>query len=184
MDWFTSDTHAYHENIIKYCNRPFINAEEMTQKLANNINLKVSRKDTLWHLGDWAFGGLDKTIKFREMLNCQRVYLIVGNHDKHHLKHDIFLNLFERVYDVYEYRFSGVRQRMFLSHYAHRVWDKSHHGVWHLYGHSHGTLPDDPTSLSFDAGVDCHKFVPLCYQDIKLIMSRKTWKAVDHHGER
>ena len=35
-------------------------------------------------------------------------------------------------------------QPIWLSHYAHRVWMRAHYGAWHLYGHSHHSLPDDP----------------------------------------
>ena len=64
-----------------------------------------------------------------------------------------------------------------LFHYAMRVWNASHYGTWHLYGHSHGDLPDDETSLSFDVGVDCHNFYPLSYSDVTGIMSKKNWKS-------
>ena len=38
--WFTSDTHFCHENIIRYCNRPFKNVEEMNVLVLelNNYN--------------------------------------------------------------------------------------------------------------------------------------------------
>jgi len=75
-------------------------------------------------------------------------------------------------------------QQIILCHYAMRVWDKSHWGIWHLYGHSHGSLPDDPRSLSYDVGVDKNNFTPLLFEEVKEIMSKKTFKPVDHHGEK
>ena len=77
-----------------------------------------------------------------------------------------------------------AKRRIVLCHYAFRVWNKSHRGAWHLYGHSHGSLPDDPNSLSFDAGVDCHEFTPISYERVKEIMAEKRFLPVDHHGER
>lgn len=31
--WFTSDTHFFHDNIIRFSNRPFANAFEMNEEL-------------------------------------------------------------------------------------------------------------------------------------------------------
>ena len=62
-----------------------------------------------------------------------------------------------------------------LLHYAMKIWRSSFRGTWHLYGHSHGSLPDDPNSLSFDVGVDCHDYYPISYKEVKAIMAKKTW---------
>jgi calcineurin-like phosphoesterase family protein len=175
-DYFTSDTHYGHTNIIKYCNRPFKSVEEMNDVLVKNINSKVQPGDVLWHLGDFAMGGELNVREFRDRINCKRINLILGNHDNRKVVSKSLL--FQNIYDMYEYR---GEISVVLCHYALRVWNKSHHGYYHLYGHSHGTLPDDPNSLSFDAGVDCHNFSPLSISEIKNIMSKKTWTPVDHH---
>ena len=67
-----------------------------------------------------------------------------------------------------------------LCHYALKVWNASHWGTYHLYGHSHGMLPDDPKSRSFDVGVDCHNFYPLAYEEMKGIMKQKEWVRPQH----
>ena len=41
--FFVSDTHFNHTNIIKYCNRPFNNADEMDAALIKNWNAKVPK---------------------------------------------------------------------------------------------------------------------------------------------
>jgi calcineurin-like phosphoesterase family protein len=65
------------------------------------------------------------------------------------------------------------KQGIVLCHYARRVWPHSGRGAWHLYGHSHGNLPDEPLSLSMDVGVDTHIFLPWHFEEVKEIMEAK-----------
>ncbi|MCB0512609.1 MAG: metallophosphoesterase, partial [Bacteroidetes bacterium] len=80
--WFTSDTHFFHENIIKYCNRPFSSAEEMNEVLIDNWNSVVKPGDIVYHLGDVTMGqkshGQFSSLWTR--LNGRK-RLVVGNHD-------------------------------------------------------------------------------------------------------
>lgn len=79
--WFTSDPHFSHENIIKYCNRPFENAEEMNKFLIKSYNRYVKPGDILYFLGDIGF---DKSQEIKEVLskiNGTKI-LILGNHDR------------------------------------------------------------------------------------------------------
>ena len=52
--FFTSDTHFDHANIIKFCDRPFKDVEEMNWKLIKNWNDKVPQDGLVFHLGDFA----------------------------------------------------------------------------------------------------------------------------------
>ena len=54
-----------------------------------------------------------------------------------------------------------------------RVWPHHARGAWHLYGHSHGNLPDDPLALSMDVGVDSHDFRPWHFDEIQVVMKAK-----------
>lgn len=177
---YTADTHFFHSNIIKYCARPYTDAHEMNEALVENWNSKVNPQDAVYHVGDFSFGTVTQTLTIRRRLNG-RICLIRGNHEKPAV--EAFIqdqSMFEWIKDVYTVK--EGKQSVFLSHYAHRVWNKSHHGVYHLYGHSHGTLPDLEDSLSFDVGVDCHEYVPLTFEEVKATMDQKKFKAVDHHG--
>jgi calcineurin-like phosphoesterase family protein len=181
--YFTSDSHFGHQRIIEYCDRPFKSVEEMNQSIIQRWNSKVGENDTLYFLGDWALGGGfksagEKARFYREKINCKNIYLIWGNHD-HSREDNLFKSQFVNCQDMMEINVDG--KHITLCHYALKVWNKSHHGSWHLYGHSHGTLPDDPNSLSFDCGVDCHNFYPLNVKEINAIMDKKEWKSVDHH---
>jgi calcineurin-like phosphoesterase family protein len=190
-DWFLSDPHFGHGNIMKYSNRPFKDTNEMDAYILNETNKVVKPEDTLYVLGDWLFGP-DKVRRFLEYRNriaCQNIITIWGNHDDTIRHEQSVRDCFKWSGDFLETHVRG--QRFTLCHYAMRIWDKSHHGAYHLYGHSHGGLPDDKESRSFDCGVDTelfgHKrFTPYSLDEVHEIMTKhKTWKPIDHHkGDR
>ncbi len=80
MTYFISDTHFDHANVIKYCNRPFKNVEDMNEVIINNWNSVVGKDDIIYHLGDFAFyiQDLCETVN---RLNG-KIFLIRGNHDR------------------------------------------------------------------------------------------------------
>jgi calcineurin-like phosphoesterase family protein len=182
MIWFTADTHFGHANIIRYSNRPFEFVEEMDDVLIENINKVVGSDDILYHLGDWSYGsGTDKVRDYRIRIRCQHIILILGNHDKEIEKHlGFYRTLFKEIHPM-GLEIQAGAQPMTLCHYAMRVWNQSHRGSWHLYGHSHGSLPEDPTSLSFDVGVDCCNYRPLSLDEVAEKMRAKKFVPIDHH---
>jgi calcineurin-like phosphoesterase family protein len=68
--WFTSDFHFGHFNIIRYCNRPFTNTEEM--------DAQVKPNDTLYFLGDFCMGSVEKVAAYRKRLNCEAIHFVEG----------------------------------------------------------------------------------------------------------
>lgn len=213
--WFTSDIHFGHANIIKYSNRPFKDVEDMNQRIIRNWNDCVQPGDAVWHLGDLAMTGDRKRLAaWISQLNGDR-YAILGNHDVG-LRSDLGLQreFFKGVFDMQQIKVKdadapGGWQRITLLHYGMQVWNKSHHGAWQLYGHSHGNLPEQEDLLSFDAGCDAtaarlgsqnrivypytpakdksailvpENYRPISYAEVKSIMKQKTFKPVDHHG--
>lgn len=155
----------------------------MDKQLIKNWNELVNLGDLVFHLGDFTFGDVSDWEYYRNQLNGN-IVLIKGNHDK--VQNGQIKHLFDGIYDFLEIKvrddttYKGW-QNITLCHYALKVWDKSHHGSFSLFGHSHNTLPDDPNSLSFDVGVDCHDYKPISYARVKEIMATKTFKPIDHH---
>jgi len=170
--FFTSDTHFGHNNIIKLSNRPFSSVEEMNEGLIERWNDVVGAEDIVYHLGDFS---LKNPKQYVERLNG-KINLVFGNHDKDSRKKT---DLFENSSEISEIEVGG--QMIVLCHYAMKVWNKSHYGSWHLYGHSHGSLPDDVNSLSFDVGVDCWNYRPISFDEVADKMKEKRFVAVDHH---
>lgn len=176
--YFTSDHHFGHSNIIQFCERPFSSIEEMNETLIQRWNEKVQPEDEVYYLGDFALTkNNDLVAEILDQLNGTK-YLITGNHEGAALNHR---KKFKWIKDYYELKVkdadckNGV-QRIVLFHYAMRVWRGDFRGTWHLYGHSHGNLPDKNDQLSFDIGVDNHNFYPLSYPEVKAIMQTKNWK--------
>jgi calcineurin-like phosphoesterase family protein len=166
--WFTSDEHYNHQRIIEYCNRPFKNVIEMNEVLINNFNSVVKQGDTVYHLGDFAFA---KHHLWLRQLNGNH-YLIKGNHEGNDWKDAGF----GWVKEVYTARCPD-KQDVFLSHYAHRIWNRAHYGVWHLFGHSHGGMPD--LLKSCDVGVDAWNYFPVSYTQLKEKFSKV--ENMKHH---
>jgi len=173
--FFVGDLHFHHRTILKYTKRPWQTIEEMNEGLIQKWNEKIPKNATVFVLGDFSFGNEEQSIEIFKKLNGEK-HLIVGNHDRF-----FSLKYWKTCNDVTEFNYNG--NSFFLSHYSHRVWNRSHHGSLHLYGHSHNTLPDDPNSFSMDVGIDAHpKHEPFSLEEILEKISEKTWKPIDHHG--
>lgn len=96
MEYLISDTHFNHTNIIKYCNRPYKDIEEMNESLIASWNEVVRPEDTVYFLGDFCLGNRNTVIEFGHRLNGHKI-LIMGNHDK--ITKTAFLDAgFEEVY--------------------------------------------------------------------------------------
>ena len=148
--FFTSDSHFGHFNICKHCNRPFSDVHHMNKVLTDNHNSIVRPNDNLICLGDFCFRG-NSADTYLNNLNGN-IWFVLGNHDKDLKK--FFGDSIKKDYNGKTYRILPAEsmitidtQQIILSHYAMRTWAGSHRGNWQLYGHSHGSLPDDPNSM-------------------------------------
>jgi len=165
--FFSSDFHFYHDNIIRYCERPFKDYKEMNEALIYKWNKVVGYEDVVWVLGDFSLSKDQTAInKILERLNGQK-NLIIGNHDSKACIHAPHWNSVHELHDIIT-----DKQMIVLSHYAMRIWNGSHRGSWCLYGHSHSSLEED-NSLSFDIGIDAWNYTPASFDQIKRKMEDK-----------
>lgn len=169
--FFTADTHFNHKNIIKYCNLPFNSIKEMDDTIVNNWNSIVSKDDTVYHLGDVAFGG--SGVKDLLYSLNGNIILICGSHDKTVLNDNILRQRFIRIYESLTKNFNG--KKVFMVHHCHKVWPTSHYGTWQLFGHSHGGLNRYAESEGklLDVWIGNNNFYPYSLEQITEIMNTR-----------
>lgn len=154
MIWLTSDTHFGHHSIIKFCSRPFSCVEQMNAALINKWNACVSRKDEVYHLGDFSFCSYEETADIVSQLKG-KITLIRGNHDS--------AKKCELFHEWHWYKRLRYNNRTaILCHFPFESWDGMHGGAKHFHGHSHGN--SRPMNLRLDVGVDCHQYAPISFE--------------------
>ena len=191
--FFTSDTHFNHENIIKYCNRPFGNIHEMNETIIKNWNNKIRSSDLVFHLGDFMMGSGNYSnfwdIRYR--LNGN-IILVMGNHDWG-LFENVQGNIGDTFKDIYnELAIIVNGQKMYLNHKPLLCFDGSYKDkkpTWQLFGHIHtqkaaGGFPNGDQSRThilfptqYDVGVDNNDYTPVSFDEVKLIISNQVQKA-------
>lgn len=156
FDFYTSDTHFGHTNILKHQDRYKLwqTAEEMDEGLVQRWNSVVGAKDTILHLGD-VFFHLPQVLG---RLNGKK-FLIIGNHDHKQLRElSKHFTIHERDIVV------DKDKKTVMSHYPIYDWPHKFHGWSHIHGHSHGTKIYDP--MAVDVGVDCWDYTPITFDKV------------------
>lgn len=186
--WVTSDLHFNHKVVCEYTDRKLVTtAEEHSEWLIDLWNSQVSKNDVVIECGDFVFNcrKLDVWQSVVNKLNGKIIH-IAGNHDSH----DVLKASGHEWYDLKTKTFSvnGVKQQFVFCHYSMRVWQNSHHGSIHCFGHSHGNLKEQ-NGKSLDVGLDSsynifgeHKFFTL--EEIVELMSQQSVALHDHHTEK
>ncbi|MFH6639334.1 metallophosphoesterase [Streptococcus suis] len=168
MIYFIADTHFYHENVIEFCNRPFINAEDMNRKLINNWNQVVTENDEVYILGDFLFRGNAK--QANEILKSLKgkKFLVKGNHEHYLDSPDFDKSLFEWVKDYHTLNYH--KRKFVLFHYPILEWEGYFHDSIHLYGHVHNNRTDYFKDIlgdrAINVGADMIDFTPISIEQI------------------
>jgi calcineurin-like phosphoesterase family protein len=189
--WFTSDTHYFHHNIIKYSNRPFNNIEEMRDVLVEKWNSVVQKDDIVFHLGDVAMGGKKRASELRDILFSLNgtINLIKGNHDNYVLDSPC-RERFNWIKDYFELSYG--HKKIILQHFPLLTWnnagktdDKNQPASFHLHGHSHSGIDHiNATTTRMDVGVDSQNYEPRSIESIIDEMNCRVFKSIDHHGNK
>lgn len=170
-NYFIADTHFFHEKIIKMCNRPFDNVEEMNKKLIENWNKKVTDDDTVYILGDVSFkGSKENTISILKQLKGKKI-LIKGNHDRFVGQRD-FDERFEKICDYLQ--ITEDKQQIILSHYPIIDYAGMYYGAKMIYGHIHNKYV--PHKNMYCVSVECVNYEPVTLEEIEEIYKDKETK--------
>lgn len=130
--FYTSDTHFSHHNILRYENRPYRDTEEMDAALIEKWNDVVSKNDTVYHLGDFVFGGTTKWEKILSQLKG-KIHLVLGNHDDRKVVKKMS-HYFESVENMIVKNID--KQHLFLFHYPIEIGLTPN--TYSVHGHIHG----------------------------------------------
>lgn len=148
-----ADTHFNHENIIKYCKRPYKNINEMNEDIILKWNKVVSDEDIVYHLGDFGFGSKEELKTIYDRLNGKK-YLVMGNHD-----YRVGRKYYEELGFTEVYKKELILDNFILTHRPKLVDD----GFINIYGHIH----DKPVDALYDddrhicVSVDKTNFYPV-----------------------
>lgn len=163
--FFTSDHHFNHNNIIRYCDRPYQNVEEMNEDLIKRWNSAVTCNDIVYYLGDFGFGGTPKIHSVIGRLNRFRMIMIRGNHDptaKHLMNWG-----FDEVYKYKDLELYG--RRLFLSHIPVIEYEYDAY----LCGHVHNNFRIKGNIMN--VGVDVNNYAPINWDEIP-------WEQLRNHS--
>jgi len=179
--FLTSDSHHNHGNIIRFCNRPFVNVKEMDEALINNWNSVTNNESIIIINGDFCFGDKTKWRSYLKQLNGTK-YLVLGNHDR---DKDIPTECFAGICDIMSLSIGDYEKQdsivtAIIAHYPLLTYAGSNKGFWNLFGHVHTRLGGTGydvgrlkylTALQFDVGVDNNNFTPISYNKLKEIIT-------------
>jgi len=173
--FFASDFHLFHNNVIRFDNRPFANVHEMHNVIESNWNEIVGPEDTVIYLGDLSFArakDAHEVVDFVNRLNGT-IHYVLGNHDKFD---DIRkMNRFQTIQDYLEVRVrhwqhnKSVETLFCCMHYPIYSWNKSHHGSYMVHGHSHMGLSHSEfhkTHRIIDVGIMGYDYKPISYSEV------------------
>ena len=167
MIYFTSDWHFFHDRILEFHPKRKelfgSNMLEVTIRMITLWNNTVSKKDTVYILGDLAFGNVEQKRKLFNRLNGNKV-LIMGNHDKIPMEQRCFFNHITQIKNQ-AFKKSSIPElsdnmEMIMCHFAMYRWEHCNKGSIMLHGHCHGGIDQYNTELlktgvlRLDVGID------------------------------
>ena len=164
MIWFTSDLHFFHDRVLEFhSKRKEIFGKDIQSAKEAMITLwnsRVSKNDTVYILGDLAFGTVEDKRKLFIRLNGNKV-LVLGNHDKVPNKLKSYFNHITQIKNLKfkksVYNFLHRDLEIIMCHFPMLTWEHKEKGSVMVHGHCHGKVDkinEDSKDLRVDVGID------------------------------
>jgi len=167
MDYFISDCHFGHKNIIKYMNRPFDSVADMNKGMIESWNSVVTRSDRVFLVGDAFLCDEKSSAEILEQLNGYKI-LIAGNHDR---SEQSMLGIgFDEYHRELSYSFGDIGTAL-LKHYPLPDLVTKRMGFdFLMHGHLH--RPPHIQGLKVNVAADLIDFIPKDFNYISGILKR------------
>lgn len=167
MEYFISDLHLEDEYIIKLFNRPFLNANEMDEKLIRNWNSVVNNDDKVYIIGD-LFSEFSINIeKILPKLHGEK-HLIIGNHDYSWINKIDLKKFFSSVSQILNIKIN--EKLVTLCHYPMFDFDGKVLICGHIHNGKKEIFPYTKQVLSYNniynAGVEINNYRPVTFQEL------------------
>ena len=144
MNYYVSDLHLGHANIIKYCERPYRDVGEMDKSILEGLRAVESSGGILYVLGD-VTANLSRFVdRYGWLEHPERHTLIAGNHDCVVKQGEVYARCFGAVVGTEKTYLSntltitdiigGTEIKLLLSHFPQKDLQGSD---LNLYGHHH-----------------------------------------------
>lgn len=160
--WFISDTHFFHENILRFKDlsgqkvRHFESIEEMHEYMIKKWNGVVKDSDKVYHLGDVTFKYDGAFNNLMSRLKGQK-RLILGNHDR--LKGTELMRWFEKV-DLWK----GFKDWNFTASHIPLMLQTLRDGAYNVHGHVHQNSLNNPNYIN--VSVEVRDYTPVNIEEI------------------
>lgn len=170
FDFITSDTHFHHAKILSIGERPFTDADTMTETLIQNWNRVVPPHATVLHLGDFAHEDVrvEQLRALRARLNGT-IHLTMGNHDD---LAALTTAGVVRLEDVYFWQRTADKSVTF----SHLPLEPAllYRGLVSVHGHTHGPasiLDPDLYRGAISANCELHGYAPIAWEDLEVMIA-------------
>lgn len=195
MIYFSSDHHFYHNNVIRYCDRPYKSVEEMNELMVIAWNYTVTPDDTVYYLGDFSMAARPVETFTNRLLGTK--HLIHGNHDfthPYHKKSRTKENQDKWIQNYKNWGWSSVQDELMFEHEGRKLrlahlpyTNDAFHGQGDKYakyrpnddgtillcGHVHEKWTTERSgagTLMINVGVDRHNFAPISIDEVMKIV--------------